>query len=124
MVLGDVEEVHSATEVDPETGEAIVKTVKRTIEMLFLRGDVRVTRRPVALPQRARALAHPPDDHCTCPRPPTRADGCPCHAAHEDNMIAALGGTRLVGSRESRLVCARILNPVPFGCLLSLYVSR
>lgn len=69
MVLGDVEEVHSATEVDPETGEAIVKTVKRTIEMLFLRGDVRVTRRAWrALLRRARrATAHariPPSTLC------------------------------------------------------------
>jgi len=40
MVLGDVEEMHTTTEVDPETSEAIVKTVKRTVEMLFIRGDV------------------------------------------------------------------------------------
>jgi U6 snRNA-associated Sm-like protein LSm3 len=40
MVLGDVEEVHTTTEVDTETNEAIVRTQKRNVEMLFVRGDV------------------------------------------------------------------------------------
>ena len=39
MVLGDVEEVHSLTDVDPDTGEAIVTAQTRTIGMLFIRGD-------------------------------------------------------------------------------------
>ena len=40
MVLGDVEEITTITEVDEETYEEIVKQTKREIEMLFLRGDV------------------------------------------------------------------------------------
>ena len=40
MVLGDVEEMHTVSEVEPETKETIVKTTKRSIGMLFIRGDV------------------------------------------------------------------------------------
>jgi U6 snRNA-associated Sm-like protein LSm3 len=39
MVLGDVEEVVTSTEVDEETYEEIIKTSKRQIDMLFVRGD-------------------------------------------------------------------------------------
>ncbi|KOO30631.1 u6 snRNA-associated sm-like protein lsm3 [Chrysochromulina tobinii] len=39
MVLGDVEEVVTTVEVDEETYEEIIKTSKRQIEMLFVRGD-------------------------------------------------------------------------------------
>lgn len=39
MVLGDVEEVVTSVEVDEETYEEIIKTSKRQIEMLFVRGD-------------------------------------------------------------------------------------
>lgn len=40
MVLGDVEESVTVKEVDEETEEEIVKTSKRNIEMLFVRGDI------------------------------------------------------------------------------------
>lgn len=39
MILGDVEETVTSTEVDEETDEEIVKTSKREIGMLFVRGD-------------------------------------------------------------------------------------
>lgn len=39
MVLGDVEEVVTIVEVDEETYEEVHKTVKRSIPMLFVRGD-------------------------------------------------------------------------------------
>eukprot|EP00324_Dicrateria_rotunda_P005829 CAMPEP_0206157098 /NCGR_PEP_ID=MMETSP1474-20131121/3615_1 /ASSEMBLY_ACC=CAM_ASM_001110 /TAXON_ID=97495 /ORGANISM="Imantonia sp., Strain RCC918" /LENGTH=94 /DNA_ID=CAMNT_0053556515 /DNA_START=12 /DNA_END=296 /DNA_ORIENTATION=- len=39
MVLGDVEEIVTSTEVDEETCEEIIKTSKRQIAMLFVRGD-------------------------------------------------------------------------------------
>ena len=39
MVLGDVEEVVTTVEVDEETYEEIIKTSKRQIDMLFVRGD-------------------------------------------------------------------------------------
>merc|ERR1712146_111458 len=39
MILGDVEETVTSTEVDEETDEEIVKTTKRSIGMLFVRGD-------------------------------------------------------------------------------------
>ena len=39
MVLGDVEEVVTEVEVDEETSEEIIRTKKRQIEMLFVRGD-------------------------------------------------------------------------------------
>ena len=40
MVLGDVEEVFTRAEVEQETKETIVKTTKRSIGMLLVRGDV------------------------------------------------------------------------------------
>ena len=40
MVLGDVEELHARAEVEAETNETIIKTTKRSIPMLFIRGDV------------------------------------------------------------------------------------
>eukprot|EP00903_Cladosiphon_okamuranus_P011142 g10516.t1 len=40
MVLGDVEETVTTVEVDEDTFEEIVRTSKRSIEMLFVRGDV------------------------------------------------------------------------------------
>lgn len=39
MVLGEVEETVKTTEVDQETDEEIIKETKRTLEMLFVRGD-------------------------------------------------------------------------------------
>ena len=39
MVLGDVEEIVTSVEVDEETYEEIIKTSKRQIDMLFVRGD-------------------------------------------------------------------------------------
>lgn len=40
LILGEVEETITSREVDEETDEEIVKTSKRNIEMLFVRGDV------------------------------------------------------------------------------------
>ncbi|CAM9337837.1 unnamed protein product [Discosporangium mesarthrocarpum] len=40
MVLGDVEETVTTVEVDEDTYEEIVRTSKRSVEMLFVRGDV------------------------------------------------------------------------------------
>ena len=39
MVLGDVEETVTTQEVDQETEEEIIRTSKRQIELLFVRGD-------------------------------------------------------------------------------------
>lgn len=39
MVLGDVEETVTTHDIDTETYEEIIKTSKRQIEMLFVRGD-------------------------------------------------------------------------------------
>ena len=39
MVLGDVEETVTTTTVDDDTFEEVIKTSKRQIEMLFVRGD-------------------------------------------------------------------------------------
>lgn len=39
MVLGDVEETITEVEIDEETYEEIYKTTKRSIPMLFVRGD-------------------------------------------------------------------------------------
>ena len=39
MVLGDVEETVTTVEMDEETMEEIIKTSKRQIDMLFVRGD-------------------------------------------------------------------------------------
>mmetsp|Transcript_48127 Transcript_48127/g.89203 ORF Transcript_48127/g.89203 Transcript_48127/m.89203 type:complete len:90 (+) Transcript_48127:385-654(+) len=40
MVLGDVEETVTTSEVDEETDEEIVKKATRTVGMLFVRGDI------------------------------------------------------------------------------------
>eukprot|EP00597_Dinobryon_sp_UTEXLB2267_P001600 CAMPEP_0170077090 /NCGR_PEP_ID=MMETSP0019_2-20121128/13978_1 /TAXON_ID=98059 /ORGANISM="Dinobryon sp., Strain UTEXLB2267" /LENGTH=89 /DNA_ID=CAMNT_0010289213 /DNA_START=27 /DNA_END=293 /DNA_ORIENTATION=+ len=40
MVLGEVEETVTTRDVDEETEEEIVKTSKRSIDMLFVRGDI------------------------------------------------------------------------------------
>ncbi|GBF87768.1 U6 snRNA-associated protein [Raphidocelis subcapitata] len=39
MILGDVEETMTTVEIDDETYEEIIKTQKRTIPFLFVRGD-------------------------------------------------------------------------------------
>lgn len=39
MVLGDVEETVTAVEIDEETYEEVYKSSKRSIPMLFVRGD-------------------------------------------------------------------------------------
>lgn len=39
MVLGEAEETITTIEVDEETFEEVYKTTKRTIPMLFVRGD-------------------------------------------------------------------------------------
>ncbi|EFJ12023.1 hypothetical protein SELMODRAFT_107803 [Selaginella moellendorffii] len=39
MILGEVEEVVTTTEIDDETYEEIVKTTKRQVPYLFVRGD-------------------------------------------------------------------------------------
>ena len=39
MILGDVEETVTTVEMDEETYEEIIRTSKRQIDMLFVRGD-------------------------------------------------------------------------------------
>ncbi|XP_041459938.1 U6 snRNA-associated Sm-like protein LSm3 [Lytechinus pictus] len=39
MILGDVEETVTTMEIDEETYEEIYKSTKRSIQMLFVRGD-------------------------------------------------------------------------------------
>lgn len=39
MVMGDVEETITTYDIDEETYEEIIKTTKRQVEMLFVRGD-------------------------------------------------------------------------------------
>ncbi|CAH8521772.1 unnamed protein product [Schistosoma bovis] len=39
MILGNVEETVTTLEIDEETYEEVYKTTKRTIPMLFIRGD-------------------------------------------------------------------------------------
>ncbi|KAG8190925.1 hypothetical protein JTE90_002534 [Oedothorax gibbosus] len=39
MVLGDVEETVTTVEIDEETYEEVYHTTKRTVPMLFVRGD-------------------------------------------------------------------------------------
>ncbi|KAI9145903.1 hypothetical protein BKA69DRAFT_1046187 [Paraphysoderma sedebokerense] len=39
LVLGDVEETITIVDINEDTYEEIVRTVKRTSEMLFVRGD-------------------------------------------------------------------------------------
>lgn len=40
MILGDVEETVTTTEMDEETDEEIVKKATRKVGMLFVRGDI------------------------------------------------------------------------------------
>jgi small nuclear ribonucleoprotein (snRNP)-like protein len=40
MILGDVEETVTTTEIDDETDEEIVKKQTRKVGMLFVRGDI------------------------------------------------------------------------------------
>ena len=40
LVLGEVVETVTTQEIDAETDEEIIRTSKRNIEMLFVRGDV------------------------------------------------------------------------------------
>lgn len=40
MVLGDVEETVTSREIDEETEEEMIKSSKREIDMLFVRGDI------------------------------------------------------------------------------------
>lgn len=40
LVLGDVEETHSFSEIDAATGAAVPKQTKRKMDMLFIRGDL------------------------------------------------------------------------------------
>ena len=40
MVLGEVEETVTTTEIDPETEESSVKRSIRRVDMLFVRGDI------------------------------------------------------------------------------------
>jgi U6 snRNA-associated Sm-like protein LSm3 len=40
MILGDVEETVTSTEVDEETEEEIIKKQTRKVGMLFVRGDI------------------------------------------------------------------------------------
>ncbi|GAA5812018.1 Sm-like protein lsm3b [Mucor flavus] len=39
MVMGEVEETITIVDVNEETLEEIIRTVKRSFEMLFVRGD-------------------------------------------------------------------------------------
>lgn len=39
MILGEVEEVTTSVEIDDETYEEIVRTSRRTVPYLFVRGD-------------------------------------------------------------------------------------
>ncbi|VEU39186.1 unnamed protein product [Pseudo-nitzschia multistriata] len=40
MILGEVEETVTSTEIDEETDEEIVKKQQRKVGMLFVRGDI------------------------------------------------------------------------------------
>ena len=40
MILGEVEETVTSTEIDEETDEEIVKKQTRKVGMLFVRGDI------------------------------------------------------------------------------------
>lgn len=50
MILGEVEETVTTTEIDEETDEEIVKKQTRKVGMLFVRGDIVVL---VSPPMRA-----------------------------------------------------------------------
>ncbi|CAO3651080.1 unnamed protein product [Cunninghamella blakesleeana] len=39
MILGNVEEIITIVDVNEETYQEIIRTVKRTFDMLFVRGD-------------------------------------------------------------------------------------
>ncbi|KAM0040470.1 putative U6 snRNA-associated Sm-like protein Lsm3 [Helianthus debilis subsp. tardiflorus] len=39
MILGDVEEIVTTVEIDDETYEEIVRSTRRTVPFLFVRGD-------------------------------------------------------------------------------------
>lgn len=39
MILGDVEETVTSVEIDEETYEEVYKSTRRSIPMLFVRGD-------------------------------------------------------------------------------------
>lgn len=40
MILGNVEETVTSTEIDEETDEEIIKQATREVGMLFVRGDI------------------------------------------------------------------------------------
>ena len=40
MILGEVEEVVTSTEIDAETDEEIIKKQTRKVGILFVRGDI------------------------------------------------------------------------------------
>lgn len=40
MILGEVEEIVTSTEIDDETDEEIVRKQTRKVGMLFVRGDI------------------------------------------------------------------------------------
>lgn len=40
LILGEVEETLSVSEIDDDTYEEVVRQTKRTIPLLFLRGDI------------------------------------------------------------------------------------
>eukprot|EP00697_Spironema_sp_BW2_P014521 gnl/Spiro4/4968_TR2479_c0_g1_i1.p2 gnl/Spiro4/4968_TR2479_c0_g1~~gnl/Spiro4/4968_TR2479_c0_g1_i1.p2 ORF type:complete len:103 (-),score=46.81 gnl/Spiro4/4968_TR2479_c0_g1_i1:74-382(-) len=39
MILGEVEEIITTTEIDEATAEEVVQTARRRVDMLFVRGD-------------------------------------------------------------------------------------
>lgn len=48
MVLGEVEETVTSREIDEETEEEMIKSSKRNIDMLFVRGDMVILVSPPA----------------------------------------------------------------------------
>ena len=48
MVLGEVEETVTSREIDEETEEEMIKSSKRNIDMLFVRGDIVILVSPPA----------------------------------------------------------------------------
>eukprot|EP00304_Pavlova_gyrans_P012170 CAMPEP_0206053480 /NCGR_PEP_ID=MMETSP1466-20131121/35908_1 /ASSEMBLY_ACC=CAM_ASM_001126 /TAXON_ID=44452 /ORGANISM="Pavlova gyrans, Strain CCMP608" /LENGTH=254 /DNA_ID=CAMNT_0053428653 /DNA_START=44 /DNA_END=806 /DNA_ORIENTATION=- len=60
MVIGDVEETITTRDIDTETYEEIIKTSKRQIEMLFVRGDgVILVSPPLGQDERSRGFGLP-----------------------------------------------------------------
>ncbi|PAA85983.1 hypothetical protein BOX15_Mlig033462g1, partial [Macrostomum lignano] len=53
MVLGDVEETVTTLEIDEETYEEVYKATKRTVPMLFVRGDGVILVSPIGSSQAA-----------------------------------------------------------------------